>query len=56
MSVFCYLQFQRSEIICHLAELLAERKDEILAANKMDMEIAVTGGNRTRVDHLERPE
>ncbi|KAM4715374.1 LOW QUALITY PROTEIN: delta-1-pyrroline-5-carboxylate synthase [Anableps anableps] len=27
---------QRSEIICHLAELLTERKDEILAANKMD--------------------
>lgn len=33
---------QRSEIICQLAELLTERKDEILAANKMDMELAVT--------------
>uniref|UniRef100_A0A3B3Z7C4 Delta-1-pyrroline-5-carboxylate synthase n=1 Tax=Periophthalmus magnuspinnatus TaxID=409849 RepID=A0A3B3Z7C4_9GOBI len=29
---------QRSEIICQLAELLTERKDEILAANKMDVE------------------
>ncbi|XP_055085620.1 delta-1-pyrroline-5-carboxylate synthase isoform X1 [Periophthalmus magnuspinnatus] len=33
---------QRSEIICQLAELLTERKDEILAANKMDVELAVT--------------
>lgn len=33
---------QRSEIICQLAELLTERKEEILAANKMDMELAVT--------------
>ncbi|KAM4526312.1 LOW QUALITY PROTEIN: delta-1-pyrroline-5-carboxylate synthase [Fundulus diaphanus] len=35
---------QRGEIICRLAELLTERKDEILAANKMDMEIAVSAG------------
>ncbi|XP_029934424.1 delta-1-pyrroline-5-carboxylate synthase isoform X2 [Myripristis murdjan] len=35
---------QRSEIICHLAELLTERKDEILAANKMDMDLAVSAG------------
>ncbi|GAA6214327.1 delta-1-pyrroline-5-carboxylate synthase-like isoform X2 [Lates japonicus] len=36
---------QRSEIICHLAELLTERKDEILAANKMDMDLAVNAGH-----------
>ncbi|XP_054898931.1 delta-1-pyrroline-5-carboxylate synthase [Poeciliopsis prolifica] len=35
---------QRSEIICHLAELLTERKDEILAANKIDMKMAVSAG------------
>ncbi|XP_072229861.1 delta-1-pyrroline-5-carboxylate synthase [Leuresthes tenuis] len=32
---------QRSEIICHLADLLTERKEEILAANKIDMDVAV---------------
>ncbi|XP_026206537.1 delta-1-pyrroline-5-carboxylate synthase isoform X2 [Anabas testudineus] len=36
---------QRSEIICHLAELLTERKDEILVANKMDMDLAISAGN-----------
>ncbi|XP_039991969.1 delta-1-pyrroline-5-carboxylate synthase isoform X2 [Xiphias gladius] len=36
---------QRSEIICHLAELLTERKEEILAANKMDMDLAVNAGH-----------
>ncbi|XP_041830040.1 delta-1-pyrroline-5-carboxylate synthase isoform X2 [Melanotaenia boesemani] len=36
---------QRSEIICHLADLLTERQDEILAANKMDMEMAISKGN-----------
>ncbi|MEQ2313782.1 hypothetical protein AMECASPLE_005480, partial [Ameca splendens] len=35
---------QRSEIICHLAELLIERKDEVLVANKMDIEMAVSAG------------
>ncbi|XP_034564379.1 delta-1-pyrroline-5-carboxylate synthase isoform X5 [Notolabrus celidotus] len=35
---------QRGEIICHLAELLTEKKDEILAANKMDMDLAVNAG------------
>uniref|UniRef100_W5N2X2 Delta-1-pyrroline-5-carboxylate synthase n=2 Tax=Lepisosteus oculatus TaxID=7918 RepID=W5N2X2_LEPOC len=35
---------QRSEIICHLADLLTEKKDDILAANKKDMEVAVSGG------------
>ncbi|XP_037547009.1 delta-1-pyrroline-5-carboxylate synthase [Nematolebias whitei] len=39
---------QRSEIICHLAELLTERKEEILAANKTDMETAVSAGNRNQ--------
>ncbi|KAM3591894.1 uncharacterized protein V6R79_009079 [Siganus canaliculatus] len=36
---------QRSEIICHLAELLTERRDEILAANKMDMDLAANAGH-----------
>uniref|UniRef100_A0A665T633 Delta-1-pyrroline-5-carboxylate synthase n=1 Tax=Echeneis naucrates TaxID=173247 RepID=A0A665T633_ECHNA len=35
---------QRSEIICHLADLLTEKKDEILAANKMDTDLAVNAG------------
>uniref|UniRef100_A0A8C1VD69 Delta-1-pyrroline-5-carboxylate synthase n=1 Tax=Cyprinus carpio TaxID=7962 RepID=A0A8C1VD69_CYPCA len=33
---------QRSDIICILADLLTERKDEILSANKKDMEHAVS--------------
>ncbi|XP_056153147.1 delta-1-pyrroline-5-carboxylate synthase [Lampris incognitus] len=33
---------KRSEIICHLADLLTEKRDEILAANKMDMDLAVS--------------
>ncbi|TMS21891.1 Delta-1-pyrroline-5-carboxylate synthase [Larimichthys crocea] len=36
---------QRSEIICHLADLLTERKEEILAANKMDMDLAANAGH-----------
>uniref|UniRef100_A0A673A061 Delta-1-pyrroline-5-carboxylate synthase n=1 Tax=Sphaeramia orbicularis TaxID=375764 RepID=A0A673A061_9TELE len=36
---------QRSEIICQLAELLTEKKEEILAANKMDMDLAVSAGH-----------
>ncbi|XP_058476215.1 delta-1-pyrroline-5-carboxylate synthase isoform X2 [Solea solea] len=36
---------QRSEIICHLAELLTERKEAILAANKTDMDLAVNAGH-----------
>ncbi|XP_014013935.1 delta-1-pyrroline-5-carboxylate synthase isoform X3 [Salmo salar] len=35
---------QRGEIICHLADLLVEKKEEILAANKMDMDLAVSAG------------
>lgn len=45
---FFYTIFQRSEIICHLAELLTDRKDEILAANKADMDQAVNEGRITR--------
>ncbi|XP_030196828.1 delta-1-pyrroline-5-carboxylate synthase [Gadus morhua] len=33
---------QRSEIICKLADLLMERREEIMAANKMDMDLAVS--------------
>uniref|UniRef100_A0A669EF81 Delta-1-pyrroline-5-carboxylate synthase n=1 Tax=Oreochromis niloticus TaxID=8128 RepID=A0A669EF81_ORENI len=35
---------QRAEIICCLAELLIEKKEEILNANKKDMELATTLG------------
>lgn len=35
---------QRGEIICCLAELLTEKKDEILSANKRDMELATISG------------
>ncbi|XP_050980580.1 delta-1-pyrroline-5-carboxylate synthase isoform X2 [Labeo rohita] len=35
---------QRSDIICALADLLTERKDEILSANKKDVEHAVSTG------------
>ncbi|XP_068080700.1 delta-1-pyrroline-5-carboxylate synthase isoform X3 [Danio rerio] len=35
---------QRSDIICALADLLTERKEEILSANKKDMENAVNTG------------
>nr|XP_020460149.1 delta-1-pyrroline-5-carboxylate synthase isoform X1 [Monopterus albus] len=35
---------QRGEIICSLAELLTEKKDEILSANKTDMELATASG------------
>ncbi|KAG2462319.1 P5CS synthase, partial [Polypterus senegalus] len=35
---------QRAEIICHLADLLTDQKEEILSANKTDLEIAVGGG------------
>uniref|UniRef100_A0A8C7PPA5 Delta-1-pyrroline-5-carboxylate synthase n=1 Tax=Oncorhynchus mykiss TaxID=8022 RepID=A0A8C7PPA5_ONCMY len=31
---------QRGAIICHLADLLVEKKEEILAANKTDMDLA----------------
>lgn len=44
MSVCVCLFFQRGEIICCLAELLTEKKDEILSANKKDLEIATASG------------
>uniref|UniRef100_A0A8C4IBH0 Delta-1-pyrroline-5-carboxylate synthase n=1 Tax=Dicentrarchus labrax TaxID=13489 RepID=A0A8C4IBH0_DICLA len=37
---------QRGEIICCLAELLTEKKEEILSANKRDMELAIPMINR----------
>lgn len=39
---------QRGEIICQVAELLTERKEEILAANKMDMDLAINAGIRNK--------
>lgn len=45
---------QRSDIICAFADLLTERKDEILSANKKDMEHAANTGNRNRL-LLSRP-
>ncbi|XP_024243321.1 delta-1-pyrroline-5-carboxylate synthase isoform X4 [Oncorhynchus tshawytscha] len=35
---------QRGVIICHLADLLVEKKEEILAANKTDMDLAANAG------------
>ncbi|XP_019721371.1 delta-1-pyrroline-5-carboxylate synthase isoform X2 [Hippocampus comes] len=35
---------QRSDIIGHLANLLIDRKDDILSANKMDVDLAVSQG------------
>lgn len=35
---------QRSEIIYAMADLLTEKRDEILSANKKDMELAVDSG------------
>ncbi|KAM9560825.1 delta-1-pyrroline-5-carboxylate synthase-like isoform 1-T1 [Salvelinus alpinus] len=35
---------ERGEIICRLADLLTEKKDEILSANKRDMETAASAG------------
>ncbi|XP_061693251.1 delta-1-pyrroline-5-carboxylate synthase-like [Syngnathoides biaculeatus] len=45
---------QRGEIICSLAELLTEKKDEILSANKRDMEIATSSGrfSQALIDRL----
>ncbi|XP_037611338.1 delta-1-pyrroline-5-carboxylate synthase isoform X1 [Sebastes umbrosus] len=36
---------QRSEIICNLADLLTEKKEEIMAANKLDMDLAANAGH-----------
>ncbi|XP_031438786.1 delta-1-pyrroline-5-carboxylate synthase isoform X6 [Clupea harengus] len=38
---------QRSEIICGFADLLTEKREEILSANKKDMELAGNGGRMT---------
>ncbi|XP_035262064.1 delta-1-pyrroline-5-carboxylate synthase isoform X6 [Anguilla anguilla] len=38
---------QRSEVICYLADLLTEKKDEILDANKKDMDLAASTGRLT---------
>ncbi|KAK7925458.1 hypothetical protein WMY93_007768 [Mugilogobius chulae] len=35
---------QRAEIICCIAELLTEKREEILSANKKDMELAIASG------------
>ncbi|XP_049592272.1 delta-1-pyrroline-5-carboxylate synthase [Syngnathus scovelli] len=45
---------QRGEIICSLAELLTEKKDEILSANKRDMELATSSGRLSQalIDRL----
>lgn len=40
----CLSGLQRGEIICCLAELLTEKKDEILSANRKDMELAAGRG------------
>uniref|UniRef100_A0A669D8C5 Delta-1-pyrroline-5-carboxylate synthase n=1 Tax=Oreochromis niloticus TaxID=8128 RepID=A0A669D8C5_ORENI len=43
---------QRAEIICCLAELLIEKKEEILNANKKDMELATTLGTEPLINRL----
>ncbi|KAM9808793.1 delta-1-pyrroline-5-carboxylate synthase [Syngnathus typhle] len=45
---------QRGEIICSLSELLTEKKDEILSANKRDMELATSSGRLSQalIDRL----
>jgi len=48
------LFFQRGEIICSLADLLTEKKDEILSANKRDMELATTSGTEETRGPLEK--
>ncbi|KAL0964183.1 hypothetical protein UPYG_G00320370 [Umbra pygmaea] len=35
---------ERGEIICRLADLLTEKKEEILSANKRDLEVAASSG------------
>lgn len=50
----CFLS-QRSEIIYALADLLTEKRDEILSANKKDMELAVNSGMFDCVIYLINP-
>lgn len=40
---------QRSEIICRLADLLTEKTEEILAANKLDLEVASSSGEMVHI-------
>uniref|UniRef100_A0A673XSN7 Delta-1-pyrroline-5-carboxylate synthase n=1 Tax=Salmo trutta TaxID=8032 RepID=A0A673XSN7_SALTR len=40
---------QRGVIICHLADLLVEKKEEILAANKTDMDLAANAALLNRL-------
>lgn len=47
--MFVHLFFQREEIICCLAELLTEKKNEILSANKKDMELATASGTKAQL-------
>ncbi|XP_019737586.1 delta-1-pyrroline-5-carboxylate synthase [Hippocampus comes] len=53
-SLASLLPEQRGEIICSLAELLTEKKDEILSANKRDMEMATSSGrfSQALIDRL----
>lgn len=39
------LSLQRAEIIYHLADLLTDQREEILLANKKDLEEAESKGN-----------
>uniref|UniRef100_A0A8C6MHM0 Delta-1-pyrroline-5-carboxylate synthase n=1 Tax=Nothobranchius furzeri TaxID=105023 RepID=A0A8C6MHM0_NOTFU len=43
---------ERGEIICCLAELLTEKKDEILSANRKDMELATATGRAPLISRL----
>lgn len=47
------LFFQRGEVICCLAELLTEKKEEILNANRKDMELATTLGTEAESWHTD---
>ncbi|KAL4612991.1 delta-1-pyrroline-5-carboxylate synthase-like [Arapaima gigas] len=51
-SLASLLPAQRGEIICLLADLLTEKKDQILAANKMDMDQAVRRLSRPLLKRL----
>lgn len=44
-----YTFLQRAEIIYHLADLLTDQREEILQANKKDLEEAENKGNIGRV-------
>lgn len=43
LNMQCFLS-QRSEIIYAMSDLLTEKRDEILSANKKDIELAVNSG------------